>query len=79
MPQMNFVEEDGNESEIDDISYFGFVSEKKETDPFLEIKINSLSPKMKRRANRLQKKYEGEDGTASKYIDPLVVNGHSLS
>jgi PBSX family phage portal protein len=33
---------------------------------------------MKRKAARLQKKYEGEDGTASKYVDPLVVNGYSL-
>lgn len=78
MPQMNYVEDDSSNEEIDDISYFSFSTEKKESDPFLEINISSLPPKMKRRANRLQKKYEGEDGTASKYIDPLVVNGYSL-
>lgn len=78
MPQMNYVEDDSSNEEIDDISYFSFSTEKKESDPFLEINISSLPPKMKRRANRLQKKYEGTDGTASKYIDPLVVNGYSL-
>lgn len=78
MPGMNYVEDDSSNEEIDDITYFSFLNEKKETDPFLEVNINSLSPKMKRKANRLQKKFEGEDGTASKYIDPLVVNGYSL-
>lgn len=78
MPGMNYVEDDSSNEEIDDITYFSFLTEKKETDPFLEVNINSLSPKMKRKANRLQKKFEGEDGTASKYIDPLVVNGYSL-
>lgn len=78
MPGMNYVEDDSSNEEIDDITYFSFLTEKKETDPFLEVNINSLSAKMKRKANRLQKKFEGEDGTASKYIDPLVVNGYSL-
>jgi hypothetical protein len=78
MNKMEFVEDDGNNEELDDISYVSFVTDKKETDPFSSVKIDSLSPKMKRKANRLNKKFEGEDGTASKYIDPLVVNGYSL-
>jgi capsid portal protein len=55
------------------------VNSKEDTvDPFSVIKIDSLSPKMKRKAMRLQKKHEGEDGTKSKYLDPEVVNGYSL-
>lgn len=72
------VVEDSNEFELDDITYTQFITEKSVNDPFLEVKISSLSPKMKRRASRLAKKFEGEDGTASKYVDPLVVNGYSL-
>ena len=78
MIQKMEVVEDIQEIELDDIAYAAFETEKKINDPFLNVKIDSLSPKMKRRANRLQKKYEGEDGTASKYVDPLVVNGYSL-
>jgi len=78
MQKMEVVEDDNNSFELDDISYNEFVTEKKINDPFLNVKIDTLSPKMKRRANRLQKKYEGEDGTSTKYVDPLVVNGYSL-
>ncbi len=77
MQKMEVVQED-NEFELDDISYNEFTTEKKINDPFLNVKIDTLSPKMKRRAARLQKKYEGEDGTSTKYVDPLVVNGYSL-
>lgn len=77
MHKMEFVEDD-NSDELDDISYTSFNVEKSNTDPFLNVNISTLSPRMKRRAFRLQKKYEGEDGTKSKYIDPLVVNGYSL-
>ena len=79
MKKMEFVEESEDTSfELDDISYTEFDTEKRNNDPFLNVKIDSLSPRMKRRASRLQKKYEGEDGTNSKYVDPLVVNGYSL-
>lgn len=78
MIQKMEVIEDVEEFELDDISYAAFDVEKKINDPFLNVKIDSLSPKMKRKAQRLQKKYEGEDGTSSKYVDPLVVNGYSL-
>ncbi len=53
------------DQEIDDISYMGFTSKVETFDPFDLVKIDSLSPKMKRKAVRLQKKHEGEDGTNS--------------
>ena len=64
--------------EIDDLSYISALSKVESVDPFSEVKISSLSPKMKRKAQRLQKRHEGEDGTKSKYLDPEVVNGYSL-
>lgn len=79
MNKMEHIEEDPlSNIELDDITYFQFASETKVKDPFAEVKVSSLSPKMKRRAQRLQKKFEGVDGTASKYVDPLIVNGYSL-
>jgi PBSX family phage portal protein len=69
--------DDFNE-EIDDLSYISALSKIESVDPFSEVKISSLSPKMKRKAQRLQKRHEGEDGTKSKYLDPEVVNGYSL-
>jgi PBSX family phage portal protein len=69
--------DDFNE-EIDDLSYISALSKVESVDPFSEVKISSLSPKMKRKAQRLQKRHEGEDGTKSKYLDPEVVNGYSL-
>lgn len=64
--------------EVDDISYInGFVKEES-IDPFSAIRIDSLPLKMKRKAQRLQKRQEGEDGTKTKYLDPEVVNGYSL-
>lgn len=77
MNKMSLVE-DNNDIELDDISYTQYVTKSEEKDPFSFVKTDSLSPKMKRRASRLQKKYEGEDGTQSKYIDPETVNGYSL-
>lgn len=77
MQKMELVEE-SQEFELDDITYSEFKVEKRITDPFVDVKLDSLSPRMKRRAQRLQKKYEGEDGTATKYVDPLVINGYSL-
>jgi PBSX family phage portal protein len=77
MQKWEVVQEEESQ-ELDDISYSSFEVEKKITDPFLNVKIDSLSPRMKRKASRLQKKYEGTDGTQTKYVDPLVVNGYSL-
>lgn len=74
---MTHVENDSVE-EIEDISYISINSKEESVDPFSMIKIDSLSPKMKRKAIRLQKRHEGEDGTKSKYLDPEVINGYSL-
>ena len=77
--KMVFSEDNDNFSEeIDDLSYISALSKVENVDPFSEVKISSLSPKMKRKAQRLQKRHEGEDGTKSKYLDPEVVNGYSL-
>jgi PBSX family phage portal protein len=64
--------------EIEDISYISTNIKEESVDPFSVIKIDSLSPRMKRKALRLQKRQEGEDGTKSKYLDPEVINGYSL-
>jgi PBSX family phage portal protein len=76
--KMEVMEDDYNDNEIDDISYMGFSTKAEETDPFSFVKISSLSPKMKRKAAKLEKKHEGADGTESKYIDPERVSGYSL-
>lgn len=75
MVHVDAVQED---FEIDDVSYIADFRKEESVDPFAMVKISSLSPKMKRRAARLQKRMEGEDGTKSKYVDPEVVNGYSL-
>jgi capsid portal protein len=75
--KMVLAEQDYSD-EIDDISYTGFSSTEETIDPFSMVKIDSLSPKMKRKAYKIQKRHEGEDGTKSKYLDPEVVNGYSL-
>jgi capsid portal protein len=64
--------------DIDDLSYFGFDSIPISEDPFLKVSYNSLSQKMKRKANKLSKKYVGEDGTETKYIDPETLDGYTL-
>ena len=77
--KMIHVENDiSNDVEIEDISYISSGATEESVDPFSMIKIDSLSPKMKRKANALKKKHEGEDGTKSKYLDPEVINGYSL-
>ena len=66
------------EEEIDDLTYFGFDSSTTNDDPFAKVSYSSLSPKMKRKASKLAKKFEGIDGVASKYIDPETLDGYSL-
>ena len=78
MNNMEVVEDIESSNELDDLSYIGYSVEKEITDPFLTVPISALSPKMKRKANRISKKYVGVDGTATKYIDPQMVNGYSL-
>lgn len=77
--KMIHVENDiSSDVEIEDISYISSGPTEENIDPFSMIKISSLPPKMKRKANALKKKHEGEDGTKSKYLDPEVINGYSL-
>lgn len=76
--KMVHVDSFDEDFEIDDVSYLSYSTVDQSTDPFSTIKISSLSPKMKRKANKLVKIHSGEDGTPSKYLDPEVVNGYSL-
>lgn len=69
--------EDGY-AEIDEIDYFRVVSQSDSHDPFRKVKISNLSPKMKRKAYRISKRYEGIDGVGTKYIDPEELDGYSL-
>ena len=70
--------ESSSDVEIEDIAYISSDSYEESVDPFSVIKIDSLPPKMKRKAISLKKRHEGEDGTKSKYLDPEVINGYSL-
>lgn len=76
--RMQSVEDVILNDEVDDVTYMGFDSQVQTADPFSLVKIENLSVKMKRKAFRLNKKYESEDGVKSKYVDPEVVNGYSL-
>ena len=76
--RMQSVEDIVSNDEVDDVTYMGFDSQVQTADPFSLVKIENLSVKMKRKAFRLNKKYESEDGVKSKYVDPEVVNGYSL-
>jgi PBSX family phage portal protein len=77
--KMTHIEEEVYiEKDIEDLSYIGFDSSIVSDDPFKKIVFDDLSPKMKRRFGRLVKKYEGIDGTSSKYIDPQTLDGYSL-
>lgn len=65
--------------EIDEITYHQIISKLESSDPFNNIKISSLSPKMKRKYNSLQKKLTGNpDTVGTKYIDPEQIVGYSL-
>jgi PBSX family phage portal protein len=75
---MSHVEDSASSVEIEDLEYFALQTTPVEDDPFKKVKHSNLSPKMKRRLSRLSKKYEGEDGTPSKYIDPEMLDGYSL-
>jgi PBSX family phage portal protein len=76
---MNHIEEEENsEVFLDDVSYSQVVTKKVTDDPFKKVKYSSLSSRMKRKATRLAKKYEGVDDTSTKYIDPEELDGYSL-
>lgn len=51
---------------------------KQDNDRFKKIRIPNQSRKVKSKFKRLQKKFEGKDGTASKYKDPEEVDGYSV-
>jgi PBSX family phage portal protein len=76
--KMTHIEESQNSFEIDNIEYFGTEVKLIDDDPFTKVSFSSLSPKMKRRALKLSKKFEGLDGTSTKYIDPETLDGYSL-
>ena len=76
---MNHIEEEEHsEVFLDDISYSQVITKKATDDPFKKVKYSSLSSRMKRKATRLAKKYEGVDDTSTKYIDPEELDGYSL-
>lgn len=76
--EMVHVDDSGEDLEIDDINYFRVVSNVDNNDPFRKINFSSLSPKMKRKYYKLNKKYEGIDGVGTKYVDPEELDGYSL-
>jgi len=76
--KMMHIEESQDSFEIEDIEYFGTETRPVEDDPFTKVSFSSLSPKMKRKASKLSKKFEGTDGTSTKYIDPETLDGYSL-
>ena len=76
--RMTNIEDTEVLGEIDDINYFGFETAIVDDDPFAKVSFNNLSPKMKRKAQRLAKKFEGIDGVSTKYIDPEMLDGYSL-
>lgn len=76
--KMTHVEDEIASQEIDDIEYLALESKTVVDDPFAKVAYSTLSPKMKRRAVKLSKKFEGEDGTSTKYIDPETLDGYSL-
>lgn len=77
--EMSYVEDDLDaDLEIDDINYFQVMKKIESSDPFKKVKYSSLSSKMKRRATNLKKKYEGLEGSGTKYIDPEELDGYSL-
>ena len=74
------VEEPMDGIEIDDITYHQIIAKlESDSDPFDSVKLNSLSPKMKRKYYNLQKKLTGNpDSVGTKYIDPEQIVGYSL-
>jgi PBSX family phage portal protein len=76
--EMIHIDESADEPEIEDINYYQVISKIENNDPFKKVNFSSLSQKMKRKASRLSKRYEGIDGVGTKYIDPEELDGYSL-
>ena len=73
-----FVEDEKEIVEIDDVSYVGFDVVSTHTDHFKKLDVSSLPTKMKRKANSLIKKAIDTEGATSKYIDPETIDGYAL-
>jgi PBSX family phage portal protein len=76
--EMTYIKDSEDEFFIDDVDYFQVLRKTENSDPFKKVRYESLSSKMKRKATKLQKKYEGIEGTGTKYIDPEELDGYSL-
>ena len=76
--EMIHMEDTESEEFIDDVNYFQTMKKVESSDPFKKVKYTSLSSRMKRKATRLAKKYDGVEGTGAKYIDPEELDGYSL-
>ena len=76
--EMFHMEDNDSEEFIDDVNYFQTIKKVESSDPFKKVKYTSLSSRMKRKATRLAKKYDGVDGVGAKYIDPEELDGYSL-
>jgi PBSX family phage portal protein len=75
---MTVVDDKEEDFLLDDLEYYKYDSIVENKDPFKKVKLSSLSQKMKRQYNKLSKKFEGIEGTESKYIDPEQLDGYSL-
>jgi|TARA_R110000824_G_scaffold205924_3_gene390879 PBSX family phage portal protein len=83
MNETSFIEEDGADVEIDDISYTQVTSQFINTDPFKKIDLSKQSAKVKRRYQRLQKAApskpnKGVGEAKSRYVDPDSIDGYAL-
>lgn len=75
---ISHVDDSEFDDQIEGVEYYQILSKREDSDPFRKVNSESLSPRMKRKLSRLSKKFEGVDGTASKYIDPEELDGYSL-
>lgn len=76
--EMTHMEDNESQEYLDDINYFQVIKKTDTDDPFKKVKYSSLSSRMKRKATRLAKKYEGVEGVGTKYVDPEELDGYSL-
>jgi PBSX family phage portal protein len=75
---MSHIDDEAEEILVDDVNYYQTIRKIENNDPFKTVKYSSLSPRMKRKATRLSKKFEGVEGAEAKYIDPEELDGYSL-
>ena len=52
--------------------------ESKEEDPFKKVRQKNLAKRYKSKYQRLRKKFEGTEGTGTKYQDPEEIDGYGL-